>query len=68
VDIRVCLLALLRLSGLAANGGLGANPIEAATSTHAMMRRLGRNSRRLHRLVHPIALLGVAHNLWLVKA
>lgn len=40
----------------------------AATSTNAMMRRLGRNWRRLHRLVYPIAILGVLHFLWLVKA
>lgn len=39
----------------------------AATSTHAMMRRLGRNWQRLHRLIYPIALLGVVHYLWLVK-
>lgn len=39
----------------------------AATSTKAMMRRLGRNWQRLHRLVYPIALLGVLHYLWLVK-
>ena len=39
----------------------------AATSTHAMMRRLGRRWQQLHRLVYPIALLGVVHFLWLVK-
>ncbi|MBW8370435.1 MAG: sulfoxide reductase heme-binding subunit YedZ [Thiobacillus sp.] len=39
----------------------------AATSTHAMMRRLGRRWQQLHRLVYPIALLGVTHYLWLVK-
>lgn len=39
----------------------------AATSTHAMMRRLGRRWQRLHRLVYVIALLGVIHYLWLVK-
>jgi sulfoxide reductase heme-binding subunit YedZ len=39
----------------------------AATSTHAMMRRLGRHWQRLHRLVYVIALLGVTHYLWLVK-
>jgi methionine sulfoxide reductase heme-binding subunit len=39
----------------------------AATSTHAMMRRLGRRWQQLHRLVYPIALLGVIHYLWLVK-
>lgn len=40
----------------------------AVTSTHGMMRRLGRNWSRLHRLVYPIAVLGVVHFLWLVKA
>ncbi|MBN8766258.1 MAG: sulfoxide reductase heme-binding subunit YedZ [Thiobacillus sp.] len=39
----------------------------AATSTHAMMRRLGRRWQRLHRLIYPMALLGVIHYLWLVK-
>jgi len=39
----------------------------AATSTHAMMRRLGRRWQLLHRLVYVIALLGVIHYLWLVK-
>jgi sulfoxide reductase heme-binding subunit YedZ len=39
----------------------------AVTSTHAMMRRLGRRWQLLHRLVYLIALLGVIHYLWLVK-
>ncbi|MFO7541945.1 MAG: protein-methionine-sulfoxide reductase heme-binding subunit MsrQ [Thiobacillus sp.] len=39
----------------------------AATSTHTMMRRLGRRWQQLHRLVYLIALLGVIHFLWLVK-
>ncbi len=39
----------------------------AATSTQVMMRRLGRRWQQLHRLVYPIALLGVIHYLWLVK-
>jgi sulfoxide reductase heme-binding subunit YedZ len=39
----------------------------AATSNHAMMRRLGRRWQRLHRLVYLIAVLGVVHYLWLVK-
>jgi sulfoxide reductase heme-binding subunit YedZ len=39
----------------------------AATSSHAMMRRLGRRWQQLHRLIYPIALLGVIHYLWLVK-
>lgn len=40
----------------------------ALTSTRGAMRRLGRNWSRLHRLVYPIAILGVLHFLWLVKA
>ncbi|MDZ7657462.1 MAG: protein-methionine-sulfoxide reductase heme-binding subunit MsrQ [Sulfurimicrobium sp.] len=40
----------------------------AATSTQAMMRRLGgRNWQRLHRLVYLIAMGGVVHYWWLVK-
>jgi sulfoxide reductase heme-binding subunit YedZ len=39
----------------------------AATSTQAMMRRLGRRWLALHRLVYAIAVLGVIHYLWLVK-
>lgn len=39
----------------------------AATSTHGMIKRLGRNWQRLHRLVYIIAILGVTHYLWLVK-
>lgn len=40
----------------------------AVTSTRGMMRRLGRNWQRLHRLIYPIAMLGVLHFVWLVKA
>ncbi len=40
----------------------------AVTSTRGMMRRLGRNWVRLHRLVYGIAVLGVLHFWWLVKA
>ena len=40
----------------------------AVTSTRGMMRRLGRNWQRLHRLVYVAAVLGVLHYLWLVKA
>lgn len=40
----------------------------ALTSTQTMMRRLGRNWQRLHRLAYAIALLGVLHYFWLVKA
>lgn len=39
----------------------------AATSTRAMMRRLGRRWQPLHRLIYLIALLGVIHYLWLVR-
>ena len=39
----------------------------AATSTRAMMRRLGRRWQQLHRLIYPVALLGVVHYVWLVK-
>ena len=40
----------------------------AVTSTKSMQRRLGRNWVRLHRLVYAIAVLGVLHFWWLVKA
>jgi sulfoxide reductase heme-binding subunit YedZ len=40
----------------------------AATSTRAMVRRLGRRWVTLHRLVYVAAALGVVHFLWLVKA
>ena len=41
----------------------------AATSTNAMVRRLGPvRWRRLHRLVYAAAICGVLHYLWLVKA
>jgi sulfoxide reductase heme-binding subunit YedZ len=40
----------------------------ALTSTRGMMRRLGRRWQRLHRLVYPVAILGVLHFIWLVKA
>jgi len=39
----------------------------AATSTHAMTRRLGRRWQQLHRLIYPVAMLGVIHYGWLVK-
>ncbi len=38
------------------------------TSTNKMMRRLKRNWTKLHSLVYVIAVLGVLHFLWLVKA
>ena len=40
----------------------------AVTSTNGMMRRLGRNWKRLHRSIYLIAVLGVVHFIWLVKA
>jgi sulfoxide reductase heme-binding subunit YedZ len=40
----------------------------AATSTRAMMRRLGRRWQRLHRAIYLIGVLGVLHFIWLVKA
>ena len=39
----------------------------AATSTKAMMKRLGRRWQKLHRLVYVIAILGVCHFYWQVK-
>ncbi len=39
----------------------------AVTSTNGMMRRLGRNWQKLHRLVYVIAILGVWHFFWQVK-
>ncbi len=40
----------------------------AITSTRGMIKRLGKNWQRLHRLVYLIAALGVLHYAWLVKA
>ena len=39
----------------------------ALTSTNGMVRKLGRNWQRLHRLIYAIATLGVVHFWWLVK-
>lgn len=39
----------------------------AVTSTRGWMRRLGRRWKRLHRLVYPVAVLGVWHFYWQVK-
>ena len=39
----------------------------AVTSTRGMMRRLGRSWKKLHRLVYPVAVLGVWHFYWQVK-
>jgi sulfoxide reductase heme-binding subunit YedZ len=38
------------------------------TSTKGWIRKLGKNWQRLHRLVYVVAILGVLHFLWLVKA
>lgn len=40
----------------------------AVTSTRGWVRRLGRRWQQLHRAVYAIAVLGVLHFLWLVKA
>ena len=40
----------------------------AATSTAAMIRRLGKRWQHLHRLVYVAAIAGVIHFYWLVKA
>ena len=40
----------------------------AATSNKAMIRRLKKRWKTLHKLVYLIAILGVLHYLWLVKA
>lgn len=39
----------------------------AVTSSNRMMRRLGRRWTPLHRLIYPIAILGVWHFYWQVK-
>ena len=39
----------------------------AVTSTKAMTRKLGRRWQKLHRLIYPIAILGVCHFYWQVK-
>ena len=40
----------------------------AITSNNAMVRRLGKTWKKLHRSVYLIVVLGVMHYLWLVKA
>jgi len=40
----------------------------AVTSTRGMQRRLGRQWRRLHRLIYPISIFAIVHFFWLVKA
>ena len=39
----------------------------AATSTKWAMRKLGKNWKRLHKLVYLICVLGIVHFFWLVK-
>jgi sulfoxide reductase heme-binding subunit YedZ len=39
----------------------------AITSTKWMMRKLGKNWKRLHKLVYLIGVLGIVHFFWLVK-
>ena len=53
------------LAGFAA--GLLLAPL-AVTATRGWMRRLGKNWKRLHRLVYPAAVLAVIHYIWLVKS
>lgn len=40
----------------------------AITSTKGWMKRLGKNWKRLHRLVYLVSLLAVVHFVWLVKS
>ena len=40
----------------------------AITSTHRMMRKLGRRWQTLHQLIYPITILAVWHYYWQVKA
>ena len=40
----------------------------ALTSTNKKMKQLGKNWKRLHQLVYVIAVCGILHYLWLVKA
>ena len=40
----------------------------AVTSTNGFQRRLGRNWVKLHRLVYPIAVLGLIHYWWQIKS
>ncbi|MCK5917934.1 MAG: sulfoxide reductase heme-binding subunit YedZ [Cocleimonas sp.] len=53
--ITVGMLAILLLTPL------------AITSTKGMIRRMGKNWKRLHLLIYPIALLSVLHFFWMVK-
>jgi sulfoxide reductase heme-binding subunit YedZ len=38
------------------------------TSPKAMVRSLGRNWKRLHRLVYLVALLGIVHMIWILRS
>ena len=38
------------------------------TSTRKMQRKLGRNWKRIHKLVYPIAILGITHFIWQSKS
>jgi methionine sulfoxide reductase heme-binding subunit len=40
----------------------------AATSTNALQRRMARNWVKLHRLIYPIAVLGLVHYWWQIKS
>ena len=40
----------------------------AITSPKQMVRKLGKNWKKLHRLVYPAAFLGCLHYIWLVKS
>lgn len=46
---------------------LGMVPL-AITSTRRMQRRLGRNWKRLHRLIYPIAVLAIIHFIWQTRS
>jgi len=39
----------------------------ALTSTKSMIRRLGKNWKRLHALIYPISIMAVIHFWWMVK-
>lgn len=39
----------------------------AFTSTKGMIKRLGKNWKRLHLLIYPISIMAVIHFLWMVK-
>jgi sulfoxide reductase heme-binding subunit YedZ len=46
---------------------LGMVPL-AITSNRGMQRRLGRNWKRLHRLIYPIAILAIIHFIWQTRS